>query len=315
MGLQPSVEQRSRYELCRSMRQTNKTQKPSAITKHRRWLTQFASAVKQSQLDRIEDQLTKEKKEEDLRNKGADEARKRVDTKEENAAASTTLSVTETANASKKAKPKWAMTEEEALESELNESDMLVDFAESLDFEKFINDYEVREALAIMRDRVQEIVKSEGLDATDVIRKESEQHTDNKTAEQISVKAPTIKGSTAEDRDAWNSSTTLGGRIRSAVSAEAVVLAEKLLSQSETLRQVYTKQSLAKMLQEATIPSPSAALTAALATETSNPAPKTVSVAAENTADQTSKRRVLTDLKKSKEYVQNLPYLYRCPSI
>ena len=29
----------------------------------------------------------------------------------------------------------------------------------------------------------------------------------------------------------------------------------------------------------------------------------------------TQKARILTDLKQSKEYVQNLPYLYRCPSI
>eukprot|EP00667_Euglena_gracilis_P017358 EG_transcript_18285 len=67
------------------------------------------------------------------------------------------------AKAKKAAKPKWAMTEEEAIDAELEETDDLVRFAASLDFEKYLDDYEIREALSVMKERVEELKAEEEL--------------------------------------------------------------------------------------------------------------------------------------------------------
>ena len=48
--------------------------------------------------------------------------------------------------------------EEEAKEKEVED---LIEFAFDLDYEKYMEDYEVRQALAIIKDRVDEIKKDE----------------------------------------------------------------------------------------------------------------------------------------------------------
>ena len=60
-------------------------------------------------------------------------------------------------------KPKWAMTEDQAqkieeLEQE-QEVENLLQFVSDLDYDKFINDLEVRQALEIVKERVEEIKK------------------------------------------------------------------------------------------------------------------------------------------------------------
>jgi hypothetical protein len=57
----------------------------------------------------------------------------------------------------KAAKPKWAMTEKELEDEKEKEVDELLEFAYELDYEKYMDDYEVRQALAIIKDRVKEI--------------------------------------------------------------------------------------------------------------------------------------------------------------
>ena len=54
-------------------------------------------------------------------------------------------------------KPKWALTQEEAVEQEEAEVDDLLDFANSLDYDQIVNDLEVRQALEILKDRVEEL--------------------------------------------------------------------------------------------------------------------------------------------------------------
>lgn len=56
-------------------------------------------------------------------------------------------------------KPKWAMTEKQADEVKEQEVDDLVDFAYQLDYEKYIEDFEVRQAINVLKERVQELKK------------------------------------------------------------------------------------------------------------------------------------------------------------
>jgi hypothetical protein len=58
-----------------------------------------------------------------------------------------------------KEKPKWAMTKAEADNQEEAEVDDLLKFVQDLDYDSFIDDLEVRQALEIVRERVDEIKK------------------------------------------------------------------------------------------------------------------------------------------------------------
>ena len=56
-------------------------------------------------------------------------------------------------------KPKWALTQEEAENQENKEADELLNFVQSLDYDAFIEDLEVRQALEIVKERIEEIKK------------------------------------------------------------------------------------------------------------------------------------------------------------
>lgn len=57
----------------------------------------------------------------------------------------------------KAAKPAWATTEKQLEEEKEAEIDDLLEFAYELDYEKYMEDYEVRQALGIIKDRVKEM--------------------------------------------------------------------------------------------------------------------------------------------------------------
>ena len=61
------------------------------------------------------------------------------------------------AGAKKGGKPAWAITPKMQEDQKENEVDDLIDFAYELDYEKYMEDYEVRQALAIIKDRVNEM--------------------------------------------------------------------------------------------------------------------------------------------------------------
>ena len=57
-------------------------------------------------------------------------------------------------------KPAWAMTEQQTEDNKEAEIDDLLEFAYELDYEKYMEDYEVRQALAIIKDRVNEMTQA-----------------------------------------------------------------------------------------------------------------------------------------------------------
>lgn len=58
-----------------------------------------------------------------------------------------------------KQKPAWARTEKQQEQDKEEEIDDLLEFAYDLDYEKYLEDYEVRQALALIKDRVKEITQ------------------------------------------------------------------------------------------------------------------------------------------------------------
>merc|ERR1719199_994480 len=59
----------------------------------------------------------------------------------------------------KKVKPLWALTEEGVEEAEDDELNELLNFANNLDFDKYVEDYEVRNALAAVKSRISELAQ------------------------------------------------------------------------------------------------------------------------------------------------------------
>ena len=57
----------------------------------------------------------------------------------------------------KSQKPAWATTEKEQEDNKEAEIDNLLEFAYDLDYDKFMEDFEIRQAFAIIQDRVKEI--------------------------------------------------------------------------------------------------------------------------------------------------------------
>lgn len=58
-------------------------------------------------------------------------------------------------------KPAWTLTEKQAEEQEEQDVDELLEFAYQLDYEKYIEDFEIRQALSVLKERVQELKQDE----------------------------------------------------------------------------------------------------------------------------------------------------------
>lgn len=66
-------------------------------------------------------------------------------------------SVKSVKSSKKSQKPAWATTEKELEDNKEAEIDNLLEFAYDLDYDKFMEDFEIRQAFAIIQDRVKEI--------------------------------------------------------------------------------------------------------------------------------------------------------------
>lgn len=384
LGLQPTKETRAKLDLHRNMRTNSKDLGQASVnptlSKHRRWLKSFAQAVREMKLGQAEQfQKSMEAKERIQKNQAelrqqrlaaATDAAENAEADEgsspagdEKGASKPSLSkkgASATDGKSKpkgkgKSKPKWAMTEDEALDVELTEHLGLVKFAKELDFSSFIQDYEVQEALAIMRDRVTELAKEHGIDlatAKESVRNANgdEEEWDNLSVapsdasvatkeayaqrlaarkakkiaqETAQLLAAAAAGSSGAQHGAeWNRATNVGEAIRMIISSDALELADKILATSESMRKIHTRNSLARLLQNVCLggagssTSNISALNANVGLAVAPPVQATV--AAEATGlqkDGAGDKRILTKMRLAKDKTQNLPYLYRCPSL
>jgi len=61
----------------------------------------------------------------------------------------------------KSSKPAWAMSEKQNEEAKDDEIDDLLEFAYDLDYDKYMEDFEIRQVFSIIKDRVKEIKKDQ----------------------------------------------------------------------------------------------------------------------------------------------------------
>ena len=136
-------------------------------------------------------------------------------------------------------KPKWALTEEKADLVEDDEADELVDFANNLDYDAYIDDLEVRQALSVIRERIDTekamAAVAEAAEEADLAVEEaggdwreaflSNWNDDGDAVERSSVRSSRRGGAPAAGETAaqpdWDASTAAGDTKKSVVSEGA----------------------------------------------------------------------------------------------
>eukprot|EP00826_Nyctotherus_ovalis_P027980 TRINITY_DN2196_c0_g2_i1.p1 TRINITY_DN2196_c0_g2~~TRINITY_DN2196_c0_g2_i1.p1 ORF type:complete len:295 (-),score=119.05 TRINITY_DN2196_c0_g2_i1:33-917(-) len=168
-------------------------------------------------------------------------------------------------------KPAWALTEQQAEELEDQDVDNLLEFAYQLDYEKYIEDFEVRQALAVIKERVQELKRDknwkEGFVAKwnqeqpEAVEESKAQEGDEEKAEAKSAKsksvrsqtksvksvADTIKGMEKKEKAEWDKSVKPADGI-SVEEKAARQIAEQVLESAPYLKGVHSKASMQQIL-------------------------------------------------------------------
>lgn len=163
-------------------------------------------------------------------------------------------------------KPAWALTEQEAEEIKEQEVDDLLDFAYQLDYEKYIDDLEVRQALAVLKERVHEIKRDANWKANFAAkkpaRKEAEDAAETRSAKSgpksvqsqaksIRSMADTIKDireKELNEKPEWNKSVKASEKLTVEERA-AIQIADQVLENAPYLKGIHSKASIRKILE------------------------------------------------------------------
>lgn len=231
---------------------------------------------------------------------------------------------------SKSTKPLWAMTEAEKEVHEEMEADDLINFAEGLDYDKFINDIDFRQALGVVKDRAGKLQKEQDAFKDALLRDFNSMADDEERSTSAggsprrledgldgqSLLGSECRGSDyggASRRSAgrdrygegdWDGSTNCGDD-RPPIDREAKALAERIIESNSNIRAVHSKDSVAKIVakQRQAVEELPADLNDAMRRE--GPAPVPVITTSADTQNLLYKQ---VD-------PSTLPYLYRSPAI
>lgn len=174
---------------------------------------------------------------------------------------------------STKARPAWAKTEQQLKQEEEDEIDDLIEFAYDLDYEKYMEDLEVRQALALVRERVQEIKKDN--EWRENAEKEyehpanpNEGKPDDDARSAVSIRTSVtgrsnlskvskksefreeIAREDAQKKEQWDASTNAEKREATVEERLATKLADQILENNPNLKGVHSKTSMRKMLEK-----------------------------------------------------------------
>lgn len=171
-----------------------------------------------------------------------------------------------------KEKPAWAKTEDQLKKEQEDEIDDLIEFAYDLDYEKYVEDLEVRQALALVKERVDEIKKDEQWrnkiaeewnSAEQANPNEGKRQRDEDEKSVISIRTSItgrskmskkseimeqIKREEREKED-WDTSTQGDRKKPTAEEKLASKLADQILEANPNLRGIHSKVSMKKMLE------------------------------------------------------------------
>lgn len=164
-----------------------------------------------------------------------------------------------------KAKPLWAKTEGQLKQEQDQEIDDLIEFAYDLDYEKYMEDLEVRQALALIKERVDEIKKDDEWrqKATEEWNQMDANNDDAKSAasyrtgmsgkSKVSKKSEIMSELKREEerkKDEWDSSTQAERKKQSIEEKLASKLADQILELNPNLKGIHSKTSMKRMLEK-----------------------------------------------------------------
>lgn len=154
-------------------------------------------------------------------------------------------------SAGKKQKPAWARTEEEQADAEEDEVEDLLEFAENLDIDKYMDDYEFNEALAAAKARITEL--DEDVDEAEA-GDDDDMRSVGTHSTQMSTMSQRLRAA-AEKEDSgekeWDNRTQAShDSQRSRVSTKSRAVAQEMLEMNPNLRKIHSTKSLAKVVED-----------------------------------------------------------------
>ena len=172
-----------------------------------------------------------------------------------------------------KGKPAWAKTEEQLKKEQDDEIDNLIEFAYDLDYEKYMEDLEIRQALALIKERVDEIKQdnewrqkaaeewnqNEAANVDGIVNKQREDDTKSVASfksgisgkSKRSIKSEIMNELEREERkDDWDSSTIAEKKKQTIEEKLASKLADQIMELNPNLKGIHSKTSMKRMLEK-----------------------------------------------------------------
>lgn len=152
---------------------------------------------------------------------------------------------TSTTKIKTKAKPKWAMTKEENEEDEDLEVEDLLEFTNNLDFDKYIDDLEVKEAMSFVQDRVKELAEPKQYAEPEEGEGDEEDDEFDTLADPGAAKTLRRKERRKEAQEDWENASVA----ESEVSATSE-MSKAMLANNKQLGAVHSQASVKAMLEK-----------------------------------------------------------------
>lgn len=172
-----------------------------------------------------------------------------------------------------KKKPLWALTEKEKEVFDEQEASDLINFAEGLDYDKFIGDQEFKQAMQVMYGRANKLQKEQDAFKDSILREFNEDGAevgddevgsrfgegidgssllgDVETSSQAAARKRRPPGEARYgDRPDWDGSTACG-EDRPAAATDTKAAADKALENNPALRAVHSKESTKRLIEKA----------------------------------------------------------------
>ena len=252
--------------------ENEENQKKETMKKFKEQTAQQRKKIKNLKTDKQENATTANKKE------NPEEEKKAVAKLTKENLARNEEQYSQKSKASKKAdkkKPAWAKTEQQLKQEEDEEIDDLIEFAYDLDYEKYMEDLEVRQALALIKERVEEIKKDEEwrtkiaqewneaeANPNEGSNRKRKQDDDAKSVASIrtsvtgrskmSKRSELMDEIKREERhkEDWDTSTQGDRRKPTLEEKLASKLADQILENNPNLKGIHSKVSMRKMLEK-----------------------------------------------------------------
>mmetsp|Transcript_52325 Transcript_52325/g.124904 ORF Transcript_52325/g.124904 Transcript_52325/m.124904 type:complete len:347 (-) Transcript_52325:31-1071(-) len=173
-------------------------------------------------------------------------------------------------------KPLWAMTAPEKDEFEEEEALDLINFADELDYEKYIGDLEFRQCLGVLRDRAKRLQKEQDsfkdallrdMNGDDEAANKADEDGDDalesasvvgelglhQKGRRVNVGSGKASVFDEEDRPDWDTSTNCGDERQSTGGRDLRSAAGQLLEAAPHLKAVHSKESMQRIIEKSKV--------------------------------------------------------------